>query len=186
MRIQSQQVLTADCWTPKGFDVGNNETRAFIVTDVGRHRGIVHAIGQITAEQNIDSPADHLLDGKGAVEDAHVGMNTHDHDVLYPVQPHVAVYLSAVIAYPVSIFVDRDVGMLSRPEVLVRRSRVVFRIASAIRCIQGEGRIVVGFLRRSWYGWGIHNPAASRIPGVETHGIGRRVYDVSTPCTDRF
>ncbi len=137
MRIQSQQVLTADCWTPKGFDVGNNETRAFIVTHVGRHCGIVHAIGQITAEHDIDSPADHLLDSKGAVEDAHVGVNTHDHDVLYPVQPHVAVYFSPVIAYNVALFVDLDLGMLSRPEMLVHRSCVVFRIASAIRCIHG-------------------------------------------------
>lgn len=137
MHIRSDQIPTADCGTPVGFNVGNDETRAFIVTDVGRPRRIVHAIGQIAAEHDIDSPADHLLDSKRAVEDAHVGVNTHDHDVLYPVQPHVAVYLSAVIAYNIVLFVDLDFRMLSRPKVLVRRSCVIIRIASAIRRIHG-------------------------------------------------
>ena len=52
------------------------------MADIRRLEWVVHRIGEVACENGIEAPTDHLFNGKGTPEDAHIGMNAHEDNVL--------------------------------------------------------------------------------------------------------
>src|SRR5579863_7118344 len=72
------QLSAQDGGRPIFFDVLNDELRALIVRNEWAGLGIVHGIGQVANQDAVFPPIGHLLDRERAVEDAHVGVDTHN------------------------------------------------------------------------------------------------------------
>src|SRR5450759_2857678 len=73
-----QKIGTGRGWAPVFLDVFDHQLRACVVTDVGRSLGIVHCVGQVPDENAANTKRGHSLDGERSIEDAHVGVDTHD------------------------------------------------------------------------------------------------------------
>jgi len=115
-----------------GLDIHKHQFCARVTIHIWGCGGIVHAVGQIPAEHGIHPPADQLLDTEGSVEDAHVGVHTHDHHVWdFPFPQHF-VDLGTLIADHIQILIDEDGRMLASPEVFIHSPRIIVAFASAV------------------------------------------------------
>src|SRR6516165_1195904 len=81
-RHNPRQIFAQYRRAPVLFDMLDDHFRAARVTHKWRLPGIVHGIGQVAAEHNILAEADLLADAEWPTQDAHVGVHSHEHDVL--------------------------------------------------------------------------------------------------------
>ena len=56
----------------------------FKMTHAGRTLRIIHRIGHVAHEKHVLTDADHLTDGEGPAENAHVRVHAHHDHVLNP------------------------------------------------------------------------------------------------------
>ena len=76
------EVFAEDRRVPHGFDVLDDQLRAARVADEGASAGIVHGVGQVAGEDDFEAKAGHLPGAKAAVQDADVGVDAHQHDLV--------------------------------------------------------------------------------------------------------
>src|SRR4051812_28283563 len=67
---------------PEFLNVFDDEVGPAKMIHEWTHAGAVHRVGEITNQQNVLAELHQLADGEGAAQNAHVGMDTHDQDVL--------------------------------------------------------------------------------------------------------
>ena len=78
--------------------------------------GIVHGIGEIAGQDDVESEPCHLADAKPAVKDADVGMYSHERDVGDTFLFEEVVNLLSALAYAVEAN-DVDGRVLARPGI---------------------------------------------------------------------
>ena len=81
-RFSAHKIDTGNCRAPKFLYVLNHQVRAAKVADERPHARVVHGVGQVAHQHNVLSLVNHLPDGKGPTEHAHVGVHAHHDDVL--------------------------------------------------------------------------------------------------------
>src|SRR5207244_8533548 len=57
---------------------------ALLVRDIRPHPRVVHRVGEVAREVALDVPPRHLLDGEGAVQDAHIRVDAHHNQMVDP------------------------------------------------------------------------------------------------------
>ena len=87
---------------------------ALLVTDKWACFRIVHRIGKIANQNATKAPLCHLFDGKRAVQDTHVGMNTHDEKSVDSTQTKQPLNFGTFIGDHIACF-NRDARMLTLP-----------------------------------------------------------------------
>lgn len=127
-----------DRGAPEFFDVADDQLCAFVVGDVGGAGRVVHGVGQVAHEGDVDAPLYHLFDAKGAVEDAHVGVHAHQHHLADAHLLDKVVNLLAVVRDAVPAVVNVYRRVLSRPDPYLL----------GLACVRPSIRIVDGQRRR--------------------------------------
>mgnify|MGYP004194833727 CR=1 FL=1 len=82
------------------------------MADIGPHGRVIHGIGQITNQNRIDTPFNHLLDSKCSVEDTHIGVDAKDQHGPNATCGQKAVDLFAVVRNDIELLVDSDSRVL--------------------------------------------------------------------------
>src|SRR5205814_2909191 len=81
-RDGAREVSALDGRAPVGFDVLDDELRAPGVADVRGLARVVHHVGQVTHQGHLEAQADHLPDAERSAQDAHVGADAHNDEIL--------------------------------------------------------------------------------------------------------
>lgn len=163
----------------------NDQVSSSEVTDERRHSRVVHRVGHVAHEKDIFPEADHLPDRERPTEHAHIGMDTHDDDILDAMLLKKIVNLFTAVA-------DRVLGRnfqgcdLALPRTASWTLRMV--IAAAVGVIDGQ-RALLGQIQGSpgfKRGWGFNfRRLLSSFPlrslFVEVHRAARRMNDEDTP-----
>ncbi len=155
------------------FNVLDHQFRSLVVRNIGAIVGIVHGIGKIANEHAVNSPSGHLLDGEGSIENAHVGMNSHDQKIFDSALREETVNLPAVRRNDV-VPGNAEGGALTRPRLV----KLVCRIASTICIVDRQRRVgqVQTFGRVD--GRNSEDESSLRVLSIEAHYVGRGVNDL--------
>ena len=164
------------------LDVPNHQVGAGEMVHLGRHPGVVHGVGEVAHQGDLEPVIDQLADAEGAAEDAHIRMHPHDKDV-----PNAAmskqVYHLDPIAYGVLILHGQRL-YLAAPGL----SAPAFRGAGAAAVVvldrerpfggaDGFGPPRPGRVD----GGSLEGPLPPRIIDVEPHRVARCVDDEYSP-----
>lgn len=128
---------------PVFFDVVSDEFGAAEVGDVGAHAGVVHGVGEVAHEGDVDTVEDVGADGEGATEYAHVGVDAHDDEVFASFFLENGVDRFAVVG-DVVVVIDVEGFDLASPYAFVNHVFGHGGVAAAVGVVDGEGRFAVG------------------------------------------
>ena len=125
---------------PVLFNVLDHQAGSLIMSDVGGVFGIVHGVGEITNQYTVFTKPGHTADGKGAVHDTHIGMDSHDEQCVDAFLFEEVKNFIAIVGDSVK-FSDRDSRMLACPCPI---SGIV-GITTAVGVIDGQIRAWITF-----------------------------------------
>ena len=188
-RFAAQEIHAGDAGTPVLLDVFHDQLRAAKVRHVGTHPMVVHRVGQVPNQQDVLSLGDHLPDGEGAAEHAHVDVHAHDDDIGDAALAHEIERLGG-IGNGIAVH-DFQGGMLPLPRAIPGAFRAT--VAAAVRVIDGQRRFLDAIERapalqgnfRFGLGRGLGEPAAGMIL-VESQGVAGTVNDEHPLCAGGF
>ena len=178
-----EEVGTGDAWAPELLDVFNDKFGAPEMGDEGAFAVVVHRVRHVADEDDVLTLTDHLADGEGAAEDAHVDVDAHDDDVGDAALAHEVEGLGGIGDGVAGKDLER--GVLAGPGLEGRAIRTA--IAAAVRVVDGQGSFDVGLEgtptfegnRGGDLGGGLGEFPAGMVL-VEVHGVGRAVDDEAT------
>ena len=84
----SGEVGPRDARAPEALDVLDHQFGAPKVRHIGGLAVVVHRVGHVAHQHHILALLDHLADGEGPAENAHINMHPHDDDVGDPALAH--------------------------------------------------------------------------------------------------
>ena len=103
----AEKAVAGDRRADELLDMLHDEVGAGEVADEGRHGRVVHRVGHVAHEDDVLAVAGHLAQAEGASEDAHIGVDSQEDDVLDLPVLQDAPDLGAVVADVVAV-VDVD------------------------------------------------------------------------------
>ena len=95
-RRPAHEVAGGDRRAPVLLDVFHDQFGPADVGNLGRHLRVVHAVGHVAHQHDVESLPHQLANPERPAEDAHVRVHAHDDHVLDPPLPHQVVSLGAV------------------------------------------------------------------------------------------
>ncbi len=80
--LSSDELVGGDGGADVAFGVFDEQFGAALMADVGPRTRVVHAIGQVADQDDVPTVFGHLSEAEGAAGDAHIDMDSGEHDVL--------------------------------------------------------------------------------------------------------
>lgn len=174
----TEDISGVDGRTEVLLDVLDDKVSAFVVGDDGRAAGVVHGVGEVADEGDVESPSQELANGERSAKDAHVGVNAEDEDVLDFAGGEEVVYFGSMVGDGV-VGGDGDGGVLGLPGDA--GLALGLAVAAAVGVVNGEWR----FLGKGLGGRGLGprgglGQYSLRCVFVVLHGVGGGVDDEDT------
>ena len=172
------EIGSRDARAPEPLDVLDHQFGAPKVRHVGRFAVVVHRVGHVAHEHHILPLLNHLADGEGPPQNAHVDVHSHDDDVGDTALAHEVQGLGR-IGDGVAV-ADLEGRVLPGPRAIAGAFRAA--VAAAVGVVDGQGGLMVGHpgtpaLQRDGglHGWSRLGEFPARVILVELQGVARAV-----------
>ena len=152
------------------------------MADIRGHGWVIHRVGQVAYERDVNAPTHHLFNGKRTIENTHIGVYAHDQHLFDLLLGKVAVDLPAIVRDQIALLIDDHSWMLPAPRFVGCRFT---SIGALIGGVHWQWRIVM-WLSGGWRnrGDGQHTQPC-RMVTVEIDRLRRRVDDLHATAARR-
>ena len=145
------------------------------MADIRGHGWVIHRVGQVAYERDVNAPTHHLFNGKRTIENTHIGVYAHDQHLFDLLLGKVAVDLPAIVRDQIALLIDDHSWMLPIPGFVGRRFT---SIGALIGGIHRQWWVVMWLIGGRRNGWNGQHALPCRMITVEIHRLRRRVDDL--------